>query len=112
MLQTIENRKEVIKHPDVMIEDGGGFADASTKTLDAIPGDTVQFGTSEYKFRVEFEPWPFTGSGHEVINHELLTFEKIGAFIFRCYVTPKGHLVELPYRKGDGGNGNVRPPGH
>jgi plastocyanin len=108
MLPTIDNRK-VIKH-EVKIEAVGGFAVASPKTLDAIPGDTVQFGTSQTGFRVEFEPWPFAGSGHDVIDDELLTFEKEGAFIFRCYVTPKGQLKEAPYRKGDGGNGNVTRP--
>jgi hypothetical protein len=110
MLPTIDNR-EVIKHHEVKIEAVGGFAVASPKTLDAIPGDTVQFGTSEAKFRVEFEPWPFTGSGHDVIDNELLTFEKVVAFIFRCYVTPKGRLDELPYPDGDGGNGKVTRPG-
>ena len=109
MLPTIDNR-EVIQHHEVKIEAVAGFAVASPKTLDAITGDTVQFGTSQSGFRVEFEPWPFAGSGHDVMDHELLTFEKVGAFVFRCYVTPKGRTDELIYREGDGGNGNVTPP--
>ena len=110
MLHTIDNRV-VTKHHEVKIEAVGGFAVATPKTLDAIPGDTVQFGTSQDKFRVVFEPWPFNGAKHQITTGELLTFDKEGPFEFYCYVTPKGKDVEAIYRKGDGGNGNVTRPG-
>jgi plastocyanin len=100
-----------MKHHDVKIEAVGEFAVATPKILEAKVDDTVRFGSSQQKFRVDFKPWRFKESEHQVTTSELLTFGTEGAFEFLCYVTPNGRTDELLYKEGDGGNGNVTKPG-
>jgi plastocyanin len=109
MRRKISMQHTMVKH-EVKIEAEGGYAVATPKTLDANVGDIVQFGTSQTKFRVRFNNWPFKESGDEVTTSALLTFEREGPFEFYCYVTPKNGTAELIYRKGSGGNGNVTKP--
>ena len=90
----------------VEIKAVGGAAVATPmelKNMDA--GETAQFTTTGKAFRVVFTPWPFSEPEHEITTDELLTFSTPGDFKFACYVT-----VELPYKEGSGGTGNVRPP--
>jgi plastocyanin len=100
----------------VTIERNGDHVIAKPKVLDVKKGDTLQIGCTDGTFRVKFDPWPFAEKmeADGVANKDkVLTFEKLGDFLFFCYLTPPGGS-ELTYAMSpeghpDGGRGNVHP---
>lgn len=105
----------IVGHTVTIVRQGGHVI-ADPQTLDVKKGDTLQIGSTEGTFRVVFVPWPF-GEKEEAKGVEnkdkVLTFDKIGAFDFFCYLTPPGG-TELKYATSPdghpgGGHGNVHP---
>jgi plastocyanin len=92
--------------------------DRNTGNVIAIPnhlkvrkGEKLHISSDKGKFRVVFEPWPFTqASAKDTVDTEgELTFERTGDFTFYCYLTPTGETSERTYPQGRGGDGNVTP---
>jgi hypothetical protein len=104
----------IVEHT-MTIELNGEHVIAKPKVLDVKKGDTLQIGCKNGTFRVKFDPWPFSQKkkADEVMNEEVLTFDKVGYFDFFCYLTPLGgseHTYAIsPEGHPDGGRGNVHP---
>ena len=100
----------------VKIEREENYVIAHPKTLNVHKGDTLQISSTDGKFRVKFEPWPFAQKKvvKGVENEDkVLTFRRLGRFTYFCYLTPPGAKRELTYEvvegQPSGGNGNVKP---
>jgi len=104
----------IVEHT-VTLARNGDHVIAKPKVLDVKKGDTIQISSTDGRFRVKFDPWPFAEKkeADEVRGKEVLTFHKIGAFSFFCYLTPPGGnevtYAISPEGHPDGGRGNVHP---
>jgi hypothetical protein len=106
----------IVEHK-VTIARSGDHVIAKPNVLDVKKGDTLQIGCSVGTFRVKFDPWPFAEKEEAdgvASKNKVLTFERLGDFLFFCYLTPPGATRALTYLTSpeghpDGGRGNVHP---